>query len=115
MRLAAALLVVLVLAVSSARATTLPRYWSVAHLMRAVGGVRIRVGTRSVRIHADTTLCSGEGRRIHRYGVGMWSRFVCTFTLFTKTTPDRDLEFHAFVTDRTRFVIRDAHWIRGVR
>ena len=114
MRLAAALLVVLVLAVSSARATTLPRYWSVAHLMRAVGGVRIRVGTRSVRIHADTTLCSGEGRRIRRHSVGMWSRFACTFTAFTKTGPGRDLDFQVYVTGRTRFAIRDGHWIRGV-
>jgi hypothetical protein len=114
MRLAAVLLVMLVLAVPSARAT-LPRYWSVAHVMRIIDGMRTRVGTRSVRIHADTTLCSGEGRRIRRHGVGMWSRFACTFTTFTKTAPDRDLDFHVYVTGRTRFVIRDVHWIRGVR
>jgi hypothetical protein len=47
--------------------------------------------------------------------MGMWSRFACTFTTFTKTAPDRDLDFHVYVTGRTRFVIRDAHWIRGVR
>lgn len=115
MRLAASLLVVLALAVPSARAIALPRYWSVAHVMRAVDGVRTRVGTRSVRIHADTTLCSGEGRRIRRHGVGMWSRFGCTFTTFTKTGPERDLDFRVYVTGRTRFVIRDAHWITGVR
>jgi hypothetical protein len=114
MRLAAALLVALVLAVP-ARAATPSRYWSMAHLMHALDRTRIRVGTHLVRVHADTTLCSGEGRRIRRHGVGMWSRFACTFTTFTKTRPDLDLDFQVYVTGRTRFVIRDAHWIRGVR
>jgi hypothetical protein len=111
MRFTAVLLVALVIAVP-ARAVTLTRYWSVAHVMRAIDGVRIRVGTRVVRIDKDTTLCSGEGRKILRHGVRAWSRFVCTFTTFTKTGLDRDLEVRVYVTG---FAIRDAHWIRGVR
>ena len=83
--------------------------------MRAIDGVRVRVGTRVVRIEADTALCSGAGPTIRRQGVRMWSRFVCTFTTFTKSGPDRDLEFHVYVTGQARFAIRDAHWIRGVR
>jgi hypothetical protein len=114
MRFAAVLLVALVIVVP-ARAATLTRYWSVAHVMRAIDGVRLRVGTRVVRIDTATTLCSGEGRKVIRHGVRTWSRFVCTFTTFTKAGLDRDLEFQVYPTSRTRFAIRDAHWITGVR
>jgi hypothetical protein len=114
MRFTAVLLIALVIAVPT-RAATLTRYWSVAHVMRAIDGVRLRVGTRVVRIDTDTTLCSGEGRKTLRHGVRAWSRFVCTFTTFTKTGLDRDLEFQVYPTGRTRFVIRDAHWVLGVR
>lgn len=114
LRLAAAFLVALVLAVP-VRAATLTRYWTLTHAMRAIDGVRIRVGTRVVRIETDSTLCSGEGRRIRRHGERMWSRFVCTFTTFTKSGVDRDLEFHLYVTGRTLFAIRDAHWITAIR
>jgi hypothetical protein len=114
MRVAAALLIALVLA-APAGAATLDRYWSVTRVMRAVDGVRIRVGTHAIRIHNDTTLCSGEGRSIRRGGVRRWSRFVCTFTTFTKAGIDRDLEFQVYVTGPKRFAIRDAHWISGVR
>jgi hypothetical protein len=113
-RIAAALLTALVLA-APAGAATLNRYWSVAHVMRAVDGGRVRVGTHILRIHEETTLCSGEGRRIRRKGVRMWTRFVCTFTTFTKAGIDRDLEFQVYITGRRRFVIRHAHWISGVR
>jgi hypothetical protein len=112
--LAAAFLVAVVFAVPS-RATTLTRYWTLAHAMRAIDGVRIHVGTRVVRIETDSTLCSGEGRSIRRHGERKWNRFVCTYTTFTKSGLDRDLEFRLYVTGRTRFVIRDAHWIGAVR
>jgi hypothetical protein len=114
LRLAAALLAALALTVP-ARADTLTRYWSLARAMHAIDGVRIRVGTRLVRVDADTTLCSGEGPKISRHGVRMWSRFVCTFTTFTKSGLDHDLDFKVYVTGRTRFTIRHAHWIPGVR
>jgi hypothetical protein len=113
MRFAAVLLVALALAIP-AGAATLGRFWSIAHVMRATDGVHLRVGTRVVRLHADTMLCSGEGRRIRLHGVRMWSRFACTFTT-TKGGVDLDLEFQVYVTGRTRFAIRDAHWIRSVR
>jgi hypothetical protein len=114
MRFGVALLIALVFAVP-AQAATPTRYWPVAHVMRASDGVLLRVGTRIVRLDADTTLCSGTGRRIRRRGVRMWTRFVCTFTTLTKAGLDRDLEFHVYVIDRIRFGIRDVHWIRGVR
>lgn len=113
MRFAAALLVGLVLAVP-ARAATPARYWSMAHLMYALDTTRIRIEAHVIRVHADTTLCSGQGRRIRRHAVLLWRHFVCTFTTFTKTGIDRDLEFDVDVTGRTRFAISDAHWIRGV-
>jgi hypothetical protein len=113
MRFAAALLVALVLAVP-ARAATPSRYWSMAHVLHALDTTRIRVGTHLVRVHADTTLCSGQGRSIRRHGARMWSRFACTFTTITKTGIGRDLEFHVDITGRTSFAISDAHWIRGV-
>jgi hypothetical protein len=114
LRLAAVLLVVLVLA-GPARAATATRYWTLAHAMRAIDGVRIRVGTRVVRIGTDSTLCSGEGRKIRRHGVRMWHRFACTYTTFTKKGIDRDLEFQVYVIGRTGFAIRDAHWITAIR
>jgi hypothetical protein len=114
MRFAVVFLLAIVLAVP-AGAATLTRYWSVAHAMRSIDGARVRVGTRVLRIHADTTVCSGKGRRIRRQGMRMWSRFVCTFTTFTKIGLDRDLEFDVQVTGRARFLIRDADWIAAIR
>jgi hypothetical protein len=114
MRFTVVLLIALVLA-APARAAELTRYWSVAHVMRAIDGVRIRAGTRIVVIDRDTTLCSGEGGSTRRHGLRMWSRFACTFTTFTKRGLDRDFEFHVYVTGGTQFGIHDAHWIRAVR
>jgi hypothetical protein len=84
-------------------------------LMRSIDDVRVRVGARVVRIHTETTLCSGDGRPIRRRGVRMWSRFSCTYTTFTKQGVDRDLEFRVDVVSAKRFVIRDVHWIVGSR
>jgi hypothetical protein len=90
-------------------------YWPMAKLMRRIDDVRVRVGTRVVRIHSETTLCSGEGRPIRRRGVRMWSRFWCTYTTFTKQGVDRDLEFRVDIVSTRRFVIRDVHWVVASR
>ena len=90
-------------------------YWPMAKLMRAIDDVRVRVGTRVVRVHAETTLCSGEGPSIRRAGTRRWSRFSCTYTTFTKQGVDRDLDFRVRVTGLKRFVISDAHWVRATR
>jgi hypothetical protein len=90
-------------------------YWPLMKVMRAVDGARVRVGARVVRIDAESTLCSGEGRAVRRRGVRMWSRFSCTFTTFTSKGVDRDLDFDVYVTGRNRYVIRDAHWIGATR
>jgi hypothetical protein len=86
-----------------------------AKVMRAIDDVRVRVGARVVRIHAETTLCSGEGASIRRAGIRRWSRFACTYTTFTKQGVDRDLDFRVRVTGLKRFVITDAHWVRATR
>jgi hypothetical protein len=113
-RFVAPWLAFVVLAASAGgRAST--KYWPMAKLMRSIDDVRVRVGTRVVRIHSETTLRSGGGRPIRRRGVRMWSRFWCTYTTFTRQGVDRDLEFRVDVVSAKRFVIRDAHWISATR
>ena len=109
-------LVVVVLAIAApAGARTLRWYWPVSKVMRAIDDIRVRVGTRIVRIHKETTLCSGEGRSIRRQGIRRWSRFACTYTTFTKRGVDRDLDFRVRVLGATRFAITDAHWVAATR
>jgi hypothetical protein len=110
MRLAAVVASSLALATPAA-SLALAAYWPLAKVMRSIDGVRVRVGHHVVRIDSETTLCSGEGRRIRRRGVRMWSRFACTFTTFTPSGVDRDLEFDVYVTGPRRYVIRNARWI----
>jgi hypothetical protein len=114
MRLGALIAISLVLAAPAA-GRALRWYWPVVKVMRVIDNARIHVGTRLVRIDSDTTLCSGEGRSIRRAGARRWTRFVCTFTTFTKGGADRDLEFRVFVTGRNRYAIRDARWIGAAR
>jgi hypothetical protein len=114
MRLAALAGTAIVLAAPTV-GLALGQYWPVAKVMRAIDGTRVRVGTRVVRIDTETTLCSGEGRSVVRRGVRMWSRFACTFTTFTRSGVDRDLDFQVYVTGRTRYAIRHAHWALGTR
>jgi hypothetical protein len=90
-------------------------YWPTAKVLRMIDGVRVRVGTRVIRIHSETTLCSGEGPSVRRRGIRMWSRFSCTFTTFTRQGLDRDLDFRVRVKSSTRFVISDAHWVGTTR
>jgi hypothetical protein len=105
-------LIVLLLAFAApAAGRALRWYWPMAKVMRAIDDVRVRVGTRVVRIHSETTLCSGEGPSIRRRGIRRWSRFSCTYTTFTRQGVDRDLDFRVRVNGLKRFVISDAHWV----
>ncbi|HZC29851.1 MAG TPA: hypothetical protein VE269_08930 [Gaiellaceae bacterium] len=83
--------------------------------MRAIDGIRIRIGTRTVRIPGASALCSGAGPLIRQQGVATWSRFSCTFTTFTTAGADRDADFDVLVLDAKRFEVRDARWIGAVR
>jgi hypothetical protein len=106
-------LVLLAAAASKAEATTgaVP-FWSTDKVLRKLDGDLVRIGSRRVRIHSDTTLCSGRGTSIRRNGMRMWRRFLCTYTTFTKAGVDRDLEFRVRVLGRTRYAVWDAHWVR---
>jgi len=87
------------------------RYWSTAKVLRKLDGAKAVVKGRAVRIHSATTLCAGRGTSIRRRGIRLWSRFVCTYTTFTKGGVDRDLDFRVRVRSATRFTIWDAHWV----
>jgi hypothetical protein len=114
-RLGVALVVIVLAVAAPAGARALRSYWPVSKVMRAIDDVRVRVGTRVVRIHKETTLCSGEGPSIRRRGLRRWSRFACTYTTFTKRGVDRDLDFRVRVLGTTRFAITDAHWVAATR
>ena len=86
-------------------------YWPVAKVMRVLDGTRVRVGTATVRIQSETTLCSGQGRSIRRSGVRRWNRFACTYTTFNGRVVGRDLEFRVLVRGQRRFRIVDAQWV----
>jgi len=87
------------------------RYWSTAKVLRKLEGARALVKERTVHIRSATTLCAGRGTSIRRRGIRLWSRFVCTYTTFTKGGVDRDLDFRVRVRSATRFTIWDAHWV----
>lgn len=87
-------------------------FWTMDKLLRKLDGDWVRVGSRRVKIHSETTLCSGRGASVRRNGVRMWRRFLCTYTTFTKAGVDRDLEFRVRVLSRTRYAVWDAHWVR---
>jgi hypothetical protein len=116
-RLGVVLVLIFLLLVFAAPAAgrALRWYWPTAKVMRVIDGVRVRVGTRVIRIHSETTLCSGEGPSVRRRGIRMWNRFSCTFTTFTRQGVDRDLDFDVRVKGSTRFVISDAHWVGTTR
>lgn len=88
-------------------------FWPAARVQSAVDGMRVRVGTRVVRVDADTTLCSGEGRSRLRRGVRTWTHFRCTFTTFTASGPGRDVEFRVHALTARRMVITNSRWILG--
>jgi hypothetical protein len=86
-------------------------FWTLPKVMRTVDDKRIRVGTKMVRVDADTTLCSGEGRGKLRRGTRTWTHFHCTFTTFTAVGPGRDIEFRIHALGALRMTITDARWI----
>lgn len=106
---------VFLLLVAPAAGRAVTAYWPMTKLMRSIDDVRVQVGARVVRIHTETTLCSGDGRPMRRRGIRMWSRFSCTYTTFTKQGVGRDIEFRVDIVSAARFVIRDAHWITASR
>jgi hypothetical protein len=82
-------------------------YWPMAKVMRVLDGTRVHVGTKTVRIQSETTLCSGEGRSVRRNGVRGWSRFACNYTTFTR----RGSGVPGARAGRRRFRIVDARWV----
>lgn len=112
---AGVVLIALVLVAAAASTVDAARnavpFWSMNKVMRKLDGDLVRVGSRRVRIHSDTLLCSGRGASIRRNGARLWRRFLCTYTTFTKAGVDRDLEFRVRVLGRSRYTVWDAHWV----
>jgi hypothetical protein len=114
MRFAALLVAALLFAVPAALASS-SQYWSITKVLRRLDGAKTRVGTHTVRIDSETTLCAGRKSSIRRNGVRMWRRFACTYTTFTKSGVDRDLDFRVSVLSARRYAILDAHWVQAPR
>jgi hypothetical protein len=108
-------LAVFMLLATPAAAQASSAYWSIGKVLRRLDGDKIHVGTRSVRLDSETTLCAGIGPSVRRRGVRMWRRFACTYTTFTNGGVDRDIDFGVQVRSATRYVVTDAHWVRGAR
>jgi hypothetical protein len=113
MRTAAVLIAVGSLAAAAAGQTS-PRYWSVTKVLHRIDGARVHLGSRTVRIDKDTALCAGRGRSVVVKRIRRWQRFVCTYTTFTKSGVDRDVEFRVRVLGKLRYRISDAHWVTDV-
>jgi hypothetical protein len=88
-----------------------PFFWSVPKVMRAIDGVRLPVGRTAVRINAESSLCTGEGKARRRRGVRQWRHFWCTYTTFTRRGIGRDVEFRVHVLGVRRAAVTDARWI----
>jgi hypothetical protein len=106
-------LVMLLLLATPAAAADGGSFWSVGKVLRRLDNAVVQVGPRKVRIDSATTLCAGYGKSVRRASVRMWQHFNCTYTTFTHALVDKDLDFRLHVRDRTRFVLSDAHWVRG--
>ena len=115
MRRGVAVILGLLAVAAPAAAHDVPYSWSVAKVMRVTDDVRVRVGKGVVRIHAETTLCAGQGPARRRRGVRRWRHFACTYTTFTRQGIGRDLDFRLHVLGVRRFVITDARWIGDTR
>lgn len=107
--------IVLFLFAATAVAADAGPYWTITKVLRRVDGARVHVGSRTVRIDSETTLCAGRGTSIRRNGVRLWRRFACTYTTFTKAGVDRDLDFRVIVRSPRRYIIKDAHWVQTPR
>jgi hypothetical protein len=88
-----------------------PFFWSLAKVMGATDGARVRIAGSVVRIEAATTLCTGEGTSRRRRGVRRWRHFLCTSTTVTRRGLGRDVDFRVHVVGVRRFVITDARWV----
>jgi hypothetical protein len=87
--------------------------WSLKKLMRTLGGSRIRVEGRVVRLDAGTLTCSGEGGGRARAGRHVWTDFSCiqpTFPPGQLVGPDAI--FRVRVLGPAKFLIRDASFSR---
>jgi hypothetical protein len=80
--------------------------------MKKIDGARAIIGSRPVRIRAETTLCSGSGTPGGTDEVRRWRVFDCTYTTFAGGI-DRDLEFRVDVLGHGRFRISDVRWVGG--
>jgi hypothetical protein len=107
--------VVLLTAIAAGTCAAATPYWSLGKVLRKLDGRAIQVGTRTVRVNSETTLCAGEGASIRRRRVRMWRHFACTYTTFTRAGADRDIDFRVQVRGTSRFAVTDAHWVRGTR
>ena len=90
-------------------------YWPLPKLMRMLDRTRVAVPGGIVRLDSETTLCAGRGaqRRVRR--ARAWHSFACTYTVFTRTGVDRDLDFRVLIRDARRFRVTDARWIGDTR
>jgi hypothetical protein len=90
-------------------------YWPIGKLMRALDRHTVTIGGRVVHIDSETTLCAGRGASRRAGGARAWRSFACTYTLFTKSGVDRDLDFRVQPRDAKRLRITDAHWVGETR
>jgi hypothetical protein len=114
-RLGLVLLLALLVPAPAAAGVPISRYWPVTKVMRAIDGKPVRLGTRTVRIASETTLCSGTGASIRVHAVRRWHRFRCTHTTITSRGLDRDLEFDVRILDAKRMRITNAAWVPDAR
>jgi hypothetical protein len=112
---AGVVLAVLLLAAAPSTSRAAVPYWSVDKVLRMIDGKTLQIGSRKVRLRAETTLCAGQGASIRPGRRRMWRRFVCTYTTFTKSGVDRDLDFELRVRGATRYSIAGAHWVAAAR
>lgn len=86
--------------------------WSLPKVMRLIDNARIHVGSRTVRIDSETTLCSGIGRGVRSGGVRRWAAFRCTYSAFV-AGGIYDCGFRVEVRGRRKYAIADARWVAG--
>jgi hypothetical protein len=80
--------------------------WTLAKVMRKIQGARIQIGGRLLRVRAEATLCSGDGRAARWGGIGHWRHFTCTWTTFDgRGRVDRDVTFRVHTLTRVRMLI----------
>lgn len=72
----------------------------------------IPVGTRTVRIRAATTLCSGEGRAVRRNGVRRWRHFTCLYSAFL-AGGIHDVRFRVHTLSTRKYLCTPGRWVAG--